>query len=308
VFDFSGIRAIYEKIRPPTEKNKSGDYKAPSTFLLWIFGIYIAFFGVASQRYENSMDKLEARANAIITLVASNTWKSAISRIPAIQNTLIPTPPTLINPPTVFKSIFGKREKNGVIINLLKDIIKDKKKDLAGIDLSYVILDDMDLWGADFTGAKLDGASFIKTDLYGTTFKNAFLVDSKLKSAGLFGVVFENAICVNTDFTNIVIKKRRGGVDFTKKRLVKPLKKGGSYSDPERSRIQQNYFKKLREQKVITGGAIVINELLIHELLKAQTLYGSTFNKHILATLKKKKPSLFKSPFPSAPTLIKVGK
>jgi pentapeptide repeat protein len=308
VFDFSGIRATYEKIRPPTEKTKSGDYKAPSTFLLWIVGIYIAFFGVASQRYENSIDKLEARANGIISLSASNTWKSAISRIPSIQNTLIPTPPTLINPSTVFKSMFGKREKNEVIINLLKDIIRDKKKELAGIDLRYVILDDLDLWGADFTGARLDGASFIRTDLYGTTFKNAFLVDSNLEGAGLFGVIFENAKCVNTNFTKIGINKLQERAVVAKKRRKVALKKGGSFFDPDRETIRQNYIKKLRDQNVITGGGYVLNELLIHELLKAQTLYGSIFNKYTLAKLKKKKPSLFKSPFPSSPTLIKIEK
>ena len=73
IYDFSGIRAIYEKIWPPLEKNK--DYRQPSTFLLWIFGIYIALYGISSQIYENSLGKLENRANAIITLTASTDWK-----------------------------------------------------------------------------------------------------------------------------------------------------------------------------------------------------------------------------------------
>ena len=43
VWDFFGLRAIWEKITPP----KGRTDKAP-TFFLWIIGLYAAFFGIAS--------------------------------------------------------------------------------------------------------------------------------------------------------------------------------------------------------------------------------------------------------------------
>ena len=59
LWDFSGLRSIWEKIRPPSEeKIKSVSYNKPPTFLLWVLGIYSALFGIASQRYENSPGSL----------------------------------------------------------------------------------------------------------------------------------------------------------------------------------------------------------------------------------------------------------
>lgn len=237
-FDFSGIRAIYEKILPPSEEKKAGNYRTPPTFSLWIIGIYIAFFGVASQRYEHSINKLEAKSNAIIASLSSIEWKLAITRIPAIQNTLIPTPPNLINPSSVFKTIFGKREKDPVIIDLLKDIIKDKKEHLAGINLNYVVLDELDLSGADFSGAYLVGASFIGADLSGATFKDAYLSDSNLTGAIILGVSFENAACIKTDFTNIKIRENP--------EVVVEGEDGGSTYNLEKSRARRDYIKKWR--------------------------------------------------------------
>ena len=61
--DFFGLRAIWFKISPPYENDTK--LKKPSTFIFWIIGIYVAFIGVASQRYENRIDIIENRANTI---------------------------------------------------------------------------------------------------------------------------------------------------------------------------------------------------------------------------------------------------
>ena len=53
-WDFSGLRAIWERIRPPYDL--STHRRRPATFMLWVIGIYSALFGIASQRYENRID------------------------------------------------------------------------------------------------------------------------------------------------------------------------------------------------------------------------------------------------------------
>ncbi len=70
LWDFSGLRFIWQKIKPPVDQ--STNKRAPVTFLLWVIGAYVAFFGVASQRYENRVDKIENRANAIFPQLSTS--------------------------------------------------------------------------------------------------------------------------------------------------------------------------------------------------------------------------------------------
>ncbi len=48
---FIGIRFLYYKIFPHKEE-KNPDFKKPSAFIFWLVSIYVAIFGLASQRYE----------------------------------------------------------------------------------------------------------------------------------------------------------------------------------------------------------------------------------------------------------------
>lgn len=65
LFDFLGFRLIYSMLNRPIDK-ESGK-KKPITFFIWSVGIYIALFGIASQRYENRIDIIETRASAIFS-------------------------------------------------------------------------------------------------------------------------------------------------------------------------------------------------------------------------------------------------
>ncbi len=59
IFYYSGFEYIYRKIKPTEEP------RPLPTWSLWFIGVYIAFFGLASQRYENKIDIVEIRANSI---------------------------------------------------------------------------------------------------------------------------------------------------------------------------------------------------------------------------------------------------
>jgi hypothetical protein len=307
IYNLFGIRAIVHKIWQPTEESKTGKYRAPSTFFLWFTGIYFAFFGIASQRYELSLAKLEARANSIITLSASDAWKMAIEMIPTIQNTEIPIPPFMSDPLSVLKSLFGKRERSEVVIDLLADLIRARKKDLSDIYLRNVILDGIDLTGANFSNSILVNASFKGADLAGSTFKDAELSGAKLPINQLTGVVFENARCVKTDFTSykMDIKKHReryfyvGDGDNSEK--IDFSKNQKFISEYEKKIVTMENLKEMRHYAHY--------DLIFYELAKAQTLYKSIFDEkgvysHYYNELKKEKPLLFKTQFPANVTEI----
>ena len=116
VFHYSGLEFIYRKFNPP--KNPQ---PLPTGFI-WVVGIYVAFFGVASQRYENRIDIIENRANSIFAqLAVPSVQKKAIGRISLVQNMQCPYKPNILNPSSVFISLF-KDSKYGEMIELLKEL------------------------------------------------------------------------------------------------------------------------------------------------------------------------------------------
>ncbi len=65
LYNFSGIRHLWENIIWPINRDtKKGK---PSTFIIWIIGLYVALFGIASQRYENRVDVIEIRISTVFT-------------------------------------------------------------------------------------------------------------------------------------------------------------------------------------------------------------------------------------------------
>ena len=99
IWDFSGIRFLYEKILPSEDSN---GYRKPSTFIFWIIGTYVAFLGVASQRYENRIDVIENKTTAILAQLATDANSFVISRIPAIPG-LDHSDPVKRQKPTYFR-------------------------------------------------------------------------------------------------------------------------------------------------------------------------------------------------------------
>ena len=67
-----------------------------------LIGIYVALFGLASQRYENHLDRIENRANGIFAQLGSRRPKKAMARIADAQRMTRPVKPELLNPYLVF--------------------------------------------------------------------------------------------------------------------------------------------------------------------------------------------------------------
>lgn len=172
-WDFSGLRFIIGKINPPDKETlEAKAYKAPATFFIWFVGLYVAFFGVASQRYENNVDRVENRTNAVLALIIKDeTRNNALGLVPKVQNMQIPIKPDILNPVDNVSSFFSlKSQGHEDSIEILKETVVGFRKDLSNANLTLVRLNwanlqEANLQQADLTNANLQDAKLQEVSL-----------------------------------------------------------------------------------------------------------------------------------------------
>ena len=196
-WEFLGIRAIWERDCPPDPTEPKC---RPSTFMLWLIGLYVALFGIASARYEYSLDRIENRVQMIVALNAVETNKATIAQIPGIQNSNCPIKPDVLSPYSVLKSLAGKTTVNRDAIDSLKALIEARSSDLMGVDLAMVNLEGADLRRADFRGADLRYSNFKNAKLKNTNFEGANLVNANLSGSNLEKAILRKTSLTLTNF------------------------------------------------------------------------------------------------------------
>ena len=188
IWDLLGFRFIWSKARPPIDNYTQK--RPPSTIFIWIIGVYVAFFGVASQRYENRIDIIENRANAIFAQLSSAASNKALSRLSRIQNMKCPQNPKILHPVSIFRSLFGEECEYDEMVKLVKEAIENWKHSLEGVNLSYAHLEGTqlkkaNLKGANLKGANLKGANLEGAELQGANIKDAIFDNAWLRNANL---------------------------------------------------------------------------------------------------------------------------
>ena len=144
IWDFSGLRFVWEKIRPPT-LSKPSDYRPPSTFSAWVFGIlsiYAALFYYVQEQYDKKSTKVEKRVDDFyksIALSKSTPDKALWVEIAMIQQMRIPLEPDFFRPLSVINSIRNTKKPENANKRLLT-LIKSKKEFLAGAELEFANL------------------------------------------------------------------------------------------------------------------------------------------------------------------------
>ena len=129
IFYYSGFEYIFRKIKPAKEP------RPLPTLPLWLFGAYMAFFLVASHRYENRVDIIENRAIGIFSQLGTSTRKSALSRIATVQNHPCPVKPEVLNPISVFRSVFAKDFVYTEMVNYYEEPLKIGRENSKTLDL-----------------------------------------------------------------------------------------------------------------------------------------------------------------------------
>jgi len=260
VWDFSGIRFIWGKIYTPIDKETVK--RKPITFFLWIFGIYIALFGVSSQRYENRIDIIENRANSIFSQMSTPFYKKALSRIPRVQKMPCPIKPDILHPISVFQSLF-KNTTYTEMVELFKETIENWKDSLSYVNLCEIDLSKTDLYNSNFYGAYVGWANFTYAMLSGANFIGANLSGSDFRGAKLAGANLNNAILCGANLREAYLP----GINIT----------GANFAEADLRGI------------IIFGSAV-------EELSKVKTLYLAKIDPSILEEIKTKYPHLLEQP------------
>ena len=206
IIKYSGIEFVYRKFIP---KDKS---VLPSGFI-WLVGIYVAFFGLASNRYESRVDAIENRFGSIITLIGTDSKELAIEQLVSLHQVNIPVPPNFICPLSSFKAMFGEGEPHIETINNTKGIISALKNDLDSINLAngnFTELDfsDVSFYKTDFSGACLKGTDFSGADLSQTIGLTQELLENSITSTETtfpYYLAFPNNVRPKGNFERIKI-------------------------------------------------------------------------------------------------------
>ena len=170
------------------------NYRKPPTLLLWIFGIYIALYGIADTRYESALDRLENRMGALVPqlVIAADTpvFKNLIHEIPRIQRMETPLKPSLWPFPgnSSLASLLLPDDRNPDLLKWTKETIEIWKVRLEKVDFRGA-----DLAEAELDGANLTGAELRRADLSGTGFEGANLSNAALWEVNLSGAVLQEA-------------------------------------------------------------------------------------------------------------------
>jgi hypothetical protein len=202
---YSGLQFILEKINP-SEKGKL------PTFTLWIIGIYIALFGVASNRYENRVDIIENRINGIYAQISKDI-QIAFERLVDVQEMVCPVKPEILEPVSIVKSFLPLKDiryEEGV--EQLKQLVEDWAKRSETIESRLQREPQAEEWIKKLKGAlKKDGtldykkrigqlagidlrkAQFKEANLYQAQLEGAYLWEAQLEGAGLWRGKLERA-------------------------------------------------------------------------------------------------------------------
>jgi hypothetical protein len=198
LWHYSGLREMCALAAPNW---KAATEPKASTFLLWFIGMYVALFGLTSQRYESRLDQIENRANGIYAQLGASNWKKALERIPRAQAMTLPRKPELWPPWSMLCSlVLCQQEPDAENVQALIETI-ETFQDLKEVDLSEAYLFWAYLSGANLSGADLSRANLNLAHLSGADLSRANLNRANLNRADLSKAHLSGANLNRTDLS-----------------------------------------------------------------------------------------------------------
>jgi uncharacterized protein YjbI with pentapeptide repeats len=287
-WEFLGIHYIVRKLNPPEKK----DEKPPVVAGIWIMGIYIALFGLASQGYESKIHIIENRINTIIVSLSTSGFKQAIARVSSTQRMLCPGEPKLWNPFATIKSLFWLKQPYTEGVDLLKETIENWKDSLSEVDLARADLSESDLSEANLKGANLFLVDLRGANLRGADLSSACLREADLDSADLEGSNLEGADLIGADLgaASLGVTSLKGarlvGANLAGAYLKGARLVGADLSDA--CFIEAQLAETDLRETDLRGAKVIINQLL-----NVASLNKTTLDKVLLMKVKEKCPELF---------------
>jgi competence protein ComEC len=216
IFDLSGCAAIWQKVRPLASNEQR---KPASTIVIWGVSIYLGAFAIASQRFENQLDRIENRVNAVIA-------QGSIELVPSSQLLTTASKPNILEITSLWDSLFGEKIHDDDAIGLLRELVVSKKMALKDKNLRKINLENSNMQyanlyrtqlfqakisNADFTSANFSLAELGSISAIETNFTDAILREAYLDNADLRNAKFIFADLSFANLTNANIE----GADFS---------------------------------------------------------------------------------------------
>ena len=86
-------------------------YHLKWSHVLWTIGVYVAAFGLASQRHENHRDRIDNKIAILAAQLGTPARNAAFARVNELQDKIkIPIEPKFLLPWTSFTTLFGEKE------------------------------------------------------------------------------------------------------------------------------------------------------------------------------------------------------
>ena len=182
---------------------QQGDTRYPSIGF-WLVSSYLALHALAVGFYENRLDRLENRLNALIAQTGGTHYKRALARVADVQDgAMLPSEPRLGNPWSAVSTFAKGEERHDASVNELRDLVRTFSDDLTavelagadlkGVDLINASLSDANLYNANLEGANLEGAILRGTNLIGANLNGANLGLADLTDAALDRAYLDDA-------------------------------------------------------------------------------------------------------------------
>lgn len=190
----------------------------------WVLGIYLVAFGVASQRFENHVDRIETKAIIIAATVAAAP--PALDGIAKLQRMKRPYPPEIFKPWSVlFSFIPAMESRHPANVEEMRDLVVSFRDQLSERNLSLADLSGAQLRRAHLNRTNLSGANLSGADLREADLRGANLRGTNLQAANLGGAYLHNADLSNADL--------RGAIGLAERQLTRAKHLNLAYRDPE---------------------------------------------------------------------------
>lgn len=249
----------------------------PSTFLIWIIGIYTAIYSLTHQNYENQKNILENRITFALSMTSKEFKFPILSHL---QKTEIPLKPRYFKIGSTIRSFSGKKDlyQRGITdIKLILLNLSDSlfNANLDSIDLRSIRVKDAKILNSTFIGSKLSGITihcslfennqclysnidnalfvynsmretrFLYSNLINVEFSNCDLKKTDFRGADLRGARFANC---QMDSTNFAFADLRG-INFTSSNFENAISFYKARMDDRlRNNLETKYPKKFKRE------------------------------------------------------------
>lgn len=222
---YSGISFIVSKACPETIKGEQ------PTIVIWLFSIYVAFFGLATQYYEGQLDRYENKLNILTAQLGTKAINQTFPALIALQKYKLPPEPSFGNPIQTFNTFFSSplpisdsqfhKEKVIEIADIIyrfNDIfgcpessfsMRSSEAECMPVNLSDGIFIGGKFNGAYLQNTKLSGANLSFATLYNTNLNRANLQNANLKNAKFYQADLRFSELQNANLENAKMHKVR---------------------------------------------------------------------------------------------------